>query len=360
MLEQFINLSDLEAAAERQLPRHIWDYIAGGAADEVTLARNCTALRELLLRPRFLGEVEQRVLSTTVLEQEISLPVFGSPAAFQRAVHPDGELATHRGAARAGTLAIVPAGDGSRIAELGALALGPLWLQIYHRDRDTTAAWVSLAEQDGYTAVCPTVDVPLQNPKERDRRNWFLPPYDSVRYALHDESFSTAWPTGHAFTWKDLEWLRALTALPVVPKGIMTREDASRAVELGADGILVSNHGGRLIDTTASTIEVLPEIVDAVSGRAEVYLDSGIRRGSDVLKALALGARAVGIGRPLFWGLATGGSDGVARVLEILRSELEVAMAYCSQRSVTALEDGVISIPPGWGAGTPVRRRLAT
>jgi 4-hydroxymandelate oxidase len=236
---------------------------------------------------------------------------------------------------------------------VGRALSGPLWLQVYHQNRPLTESLVRRAEDAGYRAICPTLDVPVQNPKERDRRNWFLPPYDRVRYALHDESFSGLWPSGYPFGPHELEWLRGLTSLPIVPKGILSPEDARIAAELGADALLVSNHGGRMIDTAPSAIEVLPEVVQAISGRVEIYLDSGIRRGSDVLKALALGARAVGIGRPWYWGLAVGGSEGVQRVLDILRAELDGALAFCGQASVTELTAGVVAVPVGWGPGQP-------
>jgi 4-hydroxymandelate oxidase len=353
MLDELITLSDCEAAAERRLPRHVWDYIAAGAADEITVARNSRALAELVLRPRFLRPVTAPELSTTVLGTPISLPVMLSPAAYQDSVHPDAEIATSAGAALADTLTIVPAGTGERIESIAAAAGGPLWLQLYHRDRATTEESARRAHAAGYRALCVTVDVPVQNPRERDRRNWFLPPYDRVRFRLHDEAFPGLRIPGYPFSIDDLHWLRDVASLPIVLKGIVTAEDAAVAVEAGAAGIFVSNHGGRMVDTAPSTIEVLPEIISAVDGRAEVYLDSGVRRGTDVLKALLLGARAVGVGRPWLWGLAVGGPEGVRRVIEILRLQLEMAMAYCGQCSVQALEDGVLSVPHGWGPGIP-------
>ncbi|HLI61008.1 MAG TPA: alpha-hydroxy acid oxidase [Solirubrobacteraceae bacterium] len=353
MLEELITLADCEAAARRRLPKHVYDYVAAGAADEITLARNRSAFGQLLLRPRFLKPVTAPELATTVLGTAISLPVVLSPAAYQRNLHPDGEVATCAGAARAATLAIVPAVTGERIEEVASAAEGPLWLQLYHRGRPTTESFAKRAEAAGYGALCVTVDIPAQNPRERDRRNWFLPPYEGVRFGLHDEAPVELRVPGYPFSVDDLHWLRERTRLPIVVKGVVTADDAALAVERGADGVFVSNHGARMLDTTPSAIEVLAEVVAAVDGRAEVYVDSGVRRGTDVLKALLLGARAVGIGRPWQWGLAVGGPAGVHRVLEILRLELEMAMTYCGQQSVQALTEGTLGIPSGWGPGTP-------
>ncbi|MGH3263978.1 MAG: alpha-hydroxy acid oxidase, partial [Trebonia sp.] len=358
-LDELITLADCEAAARQRLPKHVWDYIAAGAADEITLARNSSALNELLLRPRYLQPVTSPELATTVLGAQVSLPVMLSPAAYQANVHPDAEIAACAGAALASTLAIVPAGNGERIEAIASASTGPLWLQIYHRDRARTSEQAQRAHDAGYRALCVTVDVPVQNPRERDRRNWFLPPYDRVQFRLHDEKFPDLRVPGYPFSLDDMHWLRGLTALPIVLKGIVTAEDAAAAVAAGADGIFVSNHGGRMIDTTPSTIEVLAEIVSAADGR-EVYLDSGVRRGTDVLKSLLLGARAVGIGRPWLWGLAVGGPQGVHRVLEILRLQLEMAMAYCGQQSVETLVEGTLSLPSDWGPGVAAAAPGAT
>lgn len=348
MLDHYLGLRDFRDAAERLLPRHIWDYIDGAAHDERVADRNERAFEALTLRPRYLRDVGQPELATTLLGTAVELPLFLSPAAFQSNVHPEGEVATSRGAGRAGALTIVPALSG-RFGAVAESAPGPVWLQVYHRGRETTEAIVREAEAVGYRAIVPTVDVPRQNPKERDRRNWFLPPYDGVRYAQHEEPFPELPAGGSPFTWADLEWLRGVTDLPIVLKGIMTAEDAQLAVERGAAGVLVSNHGGRLLDATMSAVEALPEVLDAVDGAIEVYVDGGVRRGSDVLKALALGARAVGIGRPWFWGLAVAGDDGVQAVVETLRRELEVTLALCGQHSVLELEPGLVDRPWGWG-----------
>jgi 4-hydroxymandelate oxidase len=233
---------------------------------------------------------------------------------------------------------VVPSSAADRLGAIAAGHTGPLWLQLYHRTREGTERLVGLAEDAGCRALCVTVDAPYPQPKPRDLRNGYLVLEGGMRATAILQ-----------FTWDDLEWLRGVTTLPIVLKGINAPQDARMAVEAGVQGILVSTHGGRLMDSTLAAIEYLPEIVEEVEGRAEVYVDSGVRRGGDVLKALALGARAVGIGRPYFWGLAVDGEDGVHAVLELLRTELDVALAFCGQASVQALEPGLVNRPQGWG-----------
>lgn len=356
-----INLYDYEERAQQALPHHTWDFIAGGAMDEVTTRRNRTAFEALTLRPRFLRDITQRDIATTVLGTEISLPVMIAPAGGHMNAHPEGELATARGAGRSQTLMMLSTSSNYSMEEVAEAATGPLWFQLYHRGYDLTEMLVHRAEEAGFRAICLTVDTPVPSPKERDLRNRYVRPFDLGNFRAMEDRLgevsgtdeSPNWERARVppLTWRELEWLRSLTSLPLVLKGIRTGEDAHLAVEHGVNGILVSNHGGRQLDMTTSSIEVLPEVVEAVKGRAEVYLDSGVRRGSDVLKALALGARAVAIGRPLFWGLAVNGADGVHGVLEILREELDRALAYCGQSSVQALEPNLVGIPVGWGPG---------
>ena len=357
-----INLYDYEARAQQILPPHIWDSIAGGAMDEVTTRRNRTAFEALMLRARLLRDVSHRDLSTTVLGAEISFPVMMAPAGGHKSAHPEGELATARGAGKSGTLMILSTASNYSLEEVAEVATGPLWFQLYHSGYDVTEMLVHRSEEAGYKAICLTVDIPVPGPKERDQRNQYVRTIEHGNFRSMRERQSGVisdetpdWKVAQVppLTWKELEWLRSLTSLPLVLKGIRTPEDAHLAVEHGVDGILVSNHGGRQLDMTPSSIETLPEIVEAVKGRAEVYLDSGVRRGSDVLMALALGARAVAIGRPFFWGLAVNGAEGVHGVLELLRAELDRALAYCGQTSVREVEPSVVGIPVGWGPGTP-------
>ena len=358
-----INLYDYQDRAKQMIPHNEWDNIEGGAMDEFTTRRNRSAFEALTLRPRFLRDVSQRDISTTVQGEEISLPVMICPAGLHMKAHPDGELATARGAGMSNTLMMLSTGSNYSMEEVAQEATGPLWFQLYHRGYDLTEMLVRRAEEAGFKAVCLTVDTPVPSPKERDLRNRYTRTHELANFRAVDRpgneisgtDETPGWNVSRIIplTWTELEWLRSLTGLPLVLKGIRTAEDAHIAVESGVDGILVSTHGGRQLDMTMGAIEMLPEIVDAVKGQAEVYVDSGVRRGSDVIKALALGARAVGIGRPLFWGLAVNGAEGVHGVLELLREEVDRAMAYCGQTSVRELEPNLINIPHGWGADSP-------
>ena len=355
-----INLYEYEARAKQVLPYNHWEFIEAGAMDELTMARNRSALEALTLRPRFMRDVTERKISTTVLGTDISFPVMISPAEDHTNAHPEGELATARGAGMSNTLMICSTTSNNSMEEIAEVATGPLWFQLSHRGYDLTERLVKRAEAAGFRAIVLTVDAPFPTPKERDIRNRYQHPgeYGNYREQQHrapgfsggDEELPWETRRSPPLTWKELEWLRRLTKLPLVLKGVRAAEDALKAVESGVDGILVSTHGGRRFDGDLSSIEVVPEVVAATQGKAEVYVDSGIRRGSDVLKALALGATAVAVGRPLFWGLAVNGAQGVHHVLELLREEFDRAMGYCGQHSVDQLEDRLINIPREWGA----------
>jgi len=277
------------------------------------------------------------------------------------AVEAEGEIAAARGAGRSGVLTIVPMFAAFSLEEVARQAEGPQWFQLYHVSADLTESLVARAESAGYAAIVLTVDGSAPTIRERDRRNGFDPWATGLLEAnlvdapasLRSLSPREILALPRQATWSDVARLRAATSLPVVLKGITTAEDARVAVEHGVDGIVVSTHGGRLIDSTLSSIESLPEVVEAVGDRVEVFLDSGIRRGSDALKALALGARAVGIGRPLYWGLTVGGADGVHAVLEILRAELDLALAYSGGTDIREVNRAVLNIPPGFGATSP-------
>ena len=357
-----INLYDYEARAKQVLTHNAWDFIDAGAMDEFTTRRNRSAFEALTLRPRFLRDISQRDISTTVLGQKISMPVMIAPAGSHMLAHPEGELATARGAGMSDTLMLLSTASNYSLEEVSEAATGPLWFQLYHRGYDLTEMLVHRAEEAGFMAICLTVDTPSASPKERDTRNRYAQSFELGNFRVEQRPQSEisgtnetpGWNVSRAvpLTWKELEWLRSLTSLPLVLKGIRTAEDAHIAVESGVNGILVSTHGGRQMDMTMGAIEMVPEVVDAAKGRAEVYVDSGVRRGSDVIKALALGARAVAIGRPLFWGLAVDGAEGVHGVLELLREEVDRCLAYCGQTDIKELEPNLINIPYGWGAGT--------
>ena len=357
-----INLYEFEARARGLLPRHIWDFIEAGNGEEITTRRNRAALDAVALRPRFLVDVRSRDTSTTVLGSKISFPVMIAPAGEQGIAHPEGELATARAAGGAGTIMALSNNANHSMEEVARVATGPLWFNLYPRGNDMTTMLVHRAEEAGYAAICLTVDLPISGQKERDIRNrWVRPRGLELGNFVGEEGMqglvpgtleANAWnpPSILPLTWSELGWLRSLTSLPLVVKGIRTAEDARLCVENGVEGVLVSNHGGRQIDGTLSSIETLQGIAEAVGGRAEVYLDSGIRRGTDVLRALALGARAVLIGRPLFWGLAVNGEAGVRMVLELLRQEFDRAMAYCGITGVDGINRNLVALPgeSGW------------
>ncbi|HET6350352.1 MAG TPA: alpha-hydroxy acid oxidase [Candidatus Krumholzibacteria bacterium] len=348
-MNPIINLFDMQKVAEGRLPKPAYDYYAGGAHDEVTLRGNREAYDRITLYFRVLAGVGERLLETTVLGERISMPVMIAPTAFHRMAHPDGEIATARAAGRAGTIMVVSTLSNTRVEDIAAAATGPLWFQLYiYRDREATRDLVSRVEQAGARAIVLTVDAPVLGARERDVRNRFaLPGGLTVKNLLgRGEGAVEAGVEGSALhsyvanffdpaiSWRDLDWLRGLTKLPVLVKGVVRADDARRAVDAGVSGIIVSNHGGRQLDTSPATIDALPHVAEAVAGRADVYVDGGVRRGTDVVKALARGARAVLVGRPVLWGLAVGGEEGVTQALEILRSEFDTAMALCGCPSV--------------------------
>ena len=357
-----INLFDYEKLAKNLMRPEAWDFVDAGCNDEVTKNRNRIALDEVLMQPNFLVDVGVRNLKTTVLGQEISFPVMIAPAGSQTDAHPDGEIASARAAGKSRTIYALPTASGHGINEVAATSTGPLWFQLYHYNNELTEYLLSMAKTAMYSAICVTVDTPVPSPKERDIRNNHSGPEMSWGSLKDRPDLLPArsvgspdtinWnPTGYVgLTWDKLDWIRSLTGLPLVIKGIRTVGDALRCVEHGVDGIVVSNHGGRQFDGTFSAIETLPSIAESVEGKLEVYFDSGIRRGLDVLRALALGARAVMIGRPVFWGLAVDGEAGVTRVLELLRLEFDRALAYCGLKSVHDIDRSLVSIPRNWSA----------
>ncbi len=343
-----INLFEFEAFAKERLPKEEYDYIAGGATDEISVERNRRAFESWALRPRVLTNVSAIDLSTTVLGTKVKLPVLIAPCGGHKKAHDDAEFATYRAAAACGTIFAVSANASAGFEELAKAAKGHLWLQLYSfRDRGMTKAWLGRAKEAGYEAVCITLDSQWPPKRERNIRN----NYKQMRGVNFPKARPGETPVqggaDPAATWKDLEWIKSQTDLPVVAKGIMTGEDVELCAQAGADAVIVSNHGGRHLDNTLATIEVLPEAVAAAQGKVEVLLDGGIRRGADVVKALALGAKAVFIGRPLFWGLAVDGERGVIRVLDILREEMEITMAKCGRPTIASIDSTVmVKAPP--------------
>jgi 4-hydroxymandelate oxidase len=355
---ELLNLDEYESAAQNRLPQMVFDYFAGGADDEITLADNRRAWQSWRLRPRVLVDVSRRDLSTTVLGTRVSLPVLTAPCAFNALAHPEGECAVARAVAAAGTIQVVSTAATFSLEEVAEAApQGLRWFQLYcYRDREVTRSLVERAAAAGYRAICLTVDAPFVGRRERDLRNRFglpeglrwknLEPAGFDRMDIPDRGsalvqyIADIWDAG--LDWQAVEWLRSISPLPLVIKGILTAEDGARAVDCGAAGVVVSNHGGRQLDGTLATGDALSEVVGAVQGRAEVLVDGGIRRGSDVLKALALGAKAVLIGRPYLWGLAIGGQAGVAHVLELLRTEIDLDLALSGRPAVSDIDDSLV------------------
>lgn len=348
-------LAGVEALARDRLDPQALDYVAGGGWDEVTLQDNVLAFRRRRFRPRVLIDTSRVDPATTILGAPATMPVGIAPMALHGLCHPDGELASARAAAAAGIPFCLSTVSSRSIEEVAAavagIGAGERWFQLYvHRDRGFSRSLVQRAEAAGYRALVLTVDVPVLGYRDRDR-SWpapfaasfgnFPPASGSVLDDLLD--------TRHApLTWRDLDEIRSWSGLPFVVKGILTPDDAVLAVESGADAVVVSNHGGRQLDRTAASLDALDAVVAAVGGRAEVHLDGGVRRGLDILAALALGARAVYLGRPVLYGLAAGGEAGVARVLAILREELERGMSLLGTPTTEAVTRDHLA--PGAGA----------
>ncbi|MBK6455438.1 MAG: alpha-hydroxy-acid oxidizing protein [Gemmatimonadetes bacterium] len=350
-----INLSEIEAEASACMEPAAWGYLTGGANDEVTLRENRAAWERLSIRYRTMVDVSTRDLSTTVLGDRIDFPVLVAPTAMQKLAHPEGEVAMARACGACQTVMVVSTTATTSLEEVRAAASAAAWFQLYiYQDRGATRALLERARDAGYRAIVITVDAPMLGWRERDLRNRFtLPKHLTIANAVaagagHDRlpgaddegsGLSKHLQALHdaALTPRDIEWAREITGLPILVKGVVRGDDAVRAVNHGAAGVIVSNHGGRQLDTSISSARALPEVVDALAGRGEVYVDGGIRRGTDVLKALALGARAVLVGRPPLWGLAAGGEAGVVRVLQHLRHEFDLAMSLAGCTSVAEL-----------------------
>ena len=347
-----VNVEEFEALARERLEKSVYDYFAGGAEDEVTVRANREAFRRLWLRYRVLVDVSRVDSSSTLLGVPLAFPVILAPTALHRMAHPEGEKATARAAQAAGVLMTLSTISSVTLEEVAAAApAGPRWFQLYcFEDRAETEALVARAHRAGYRAVVLTVDAPILGRRERDLRNPFLvpagvAPAHSPRVPRTSEG---QWPLASvigqpALAWKDVAWVRSLSPLPLILKGIVRGDDAARAIDAGAAAVWVSNHGGRQLDTAVPTAEALTEIVRAVGGRAPIIVDGGVRRGTDVVKALALGASAAAIGRPQLWGLAAQGEEGVRRVLDMFRDELVLAMALSGCRSIAEIDRSLVA-----------------
>lgn len=374
-----INLEDIRRIARRRVPRAVFDFVDGGAEDERSLDWNRRAFNEVRFRPRVLVDVSERDLRTTVFGQELALPVVLAPAGLARLVHTEGEVAAVRAAGAAGTAFALSTASSCTIEDVGAAATGPWWFQLYlWQSREVVAGLMDRAWESGARVLVLTADVPIVGQRERDLRNGMtIPPRITprnvvdaswrvrwvrdllLRRPITFENFLGATAAGDSATalgtyvnrdminpaasWEDLDWVREHWKGKLVVKGILTAEDAREAIDRGADGVIVSNHGGRQLDGAPGTLEVLPEVVEAVGGRTEVLLDGGVQRGTDVIKAVAMGARAVCVGRPWFYGLAAGGEAGVRKVLELLHDEMDRSMALLGRPTIADLDASVVA-----------------
>jgi len=376
-LKALASVDDFERTANRKLPRIVSDFVAGGSDSEITVQRNLSAFRQIEWAPRYLKDVSDRSVTTDVFGQPLQIPVMLSPAGLASLVHRDGELAAARAAESAGTVFVVSTASSYSLEEISAVTTGRLWFQVYlWKSREVISELVKRAEESCYEALVLTVDVPVVGKRVRDIRNGMaIPPrirpggvldvlrrprwlahlsrgpeltFGSLVGSIDPEgqesiaSYVDRELSNSAATWDELVWLRGIWKGPLLVKGILTAEDAKEALRRGADGIIVSNHGGRQLDNCPASIDALPHVVDAVGDRIEVFMDGGIRRGSDVVKARALGASAVFVGRPWFWGLAAGGQEGVERMLEIFSDEIDRTLALLGSPDFEAVDSSRI------------------
>jgi len=382
-----VNIEDLRRLAQRRLPKAVFDYLDGGAEAELTLAENCRAFRDVLFRPRGAVAVGDCNLKTRVLSHELSFPAMLAPVGYSRLMHPGGEVAAAREAGKAGTGYILSTISAHKLEHVKAASQGPVWYQLYLLGgREAAEGSIDRARRAGFSALVITVDTPVAGLRERDPRNgmkellgtsllakipyvpnflahpgWlasFLrdggtPKLENVvipgkgPMELLDVGAALASAT---VTWEDMRWIRELWSGPIVVKGLLTGDDAKRAADEGAAAVVVSNHGGRQLDSVFPTLRALPEVVAAVKGQVEVLMDGGVRRGSDIVKALCLGARAVLVGRAYAYGLAAAGPAGIARALQILRSDVERTIRLLGCPSLADLDHSYVEVPKAWSA----------
>jgi isopentenyl diphosphate isomerase/L-lactate dehydrogenase-like FMN-dependent dehydrogenase len=381
-----LNIADLRRLAERRLPRVAFDYIDGGAESEVTLRANCGVFDDVTLRPRCAVSLASVDLRASVLGQELALPLLLAPVGSSRMFWPRGEAAASRAAGKAGIVYVLSTLSGTRLEEVRAASSGACWYQLYLcGGRDVALAAIARAKAAGYSALVVTIDTPIAGLRERDVRNgskqllssspwtrlpwagqmllkpsWLLDflrdgglmSFPNIELASGPMAYAdvSAALESACVCWNDLEWIRAAWSGPIVIKGVHTGDDARRAADAGASAVVVSNHGGRQLDGVAATLRMLPEVVSAVNGRLEVLLDGGVRRGSDIAKALCLGASAVLVGRAHAYGLAAGGEAGVSRAIEILGSGLARTLKLLGCPSATELDQSYVDLPPDWRA----------
>jgi len=380
-----VNIEDLRQMAQRRVPKSVFDYLDGGAESEFTLSENCRAFRDVTFRPRGAVAVSDCKLSTTVVGHELAVPFILAPVGYSRLMHPEGEIAAARAAGDAGTGYILSTISGHKLEDVKSGSRGPCWYQLYLLGgRGAAEGALERAKRAGFSALVITVDTPVAGMRERDPRNGMKEllggsPFAKIPF-LPDILAHPGWlvsflldggvpklqnvvipgrgpmelvDVGAALsestvTWADLKWIRELWSGPIVVKGILIGDDARRAIDEGAAAVVVSNHGGRQLDSVSSTLRSLPEVVAAANGQIEVLMDGGIRRGSDIVKAVCLGARAVLIGRGYAYGLAAAGAPGVRRALEILKTDVERTLRLLGCASITALDRSYVEVPHAW------------
>jgi 4-hydroxymandelate oxidase len=336
-MDQLLSIRDFEAEAETRAAPGAWARIQGGAADELTLRWNQEAWQHLRLRPRVLVDVSKLDTRLSLFGRELPFPILLAPTGAQALIHPNGDLEVADGAGAGHATLVISSSASLPIEQVARRATGPVWFQLYLQlDRAFTKDLVQRAEGAGCSAICVTVDSPTHGVRDREHRaKSQLPDRPLPNFASKDY-------LNPALTWKDIEWLQSFAKIPILLKGILDADDAGLSVAAGVAGIIVSNHGGRNLDTAPPTADALPEIAERVAGRVPVIVDGGIRRGTDVLKALALGATAVEIGRPYLYGLSVAGAEGVARVIQILRHEFESAMMLTGRPNIASIDRSVL------------------
>jgi len=384
-LSRVVNIEDLRRMARDRVPKAVFDYLDGGAEAEVTLDENCRAFRDVTFRPRSAVAFEECSLMTSVIGQELSFPAMLAPVGYSRLMHPEGEVAAARAAGEVGTGYILSSISGHKLEDVKAASSGPVWYQLYLLGgREAAEGALDRAHRAGYSALVITVDTPVAGMRERDPRNGMKELLGSSAIAkipyLPEIMFHPGWLASllrdggvprlanivvpgkgpmelldvatalakAAVTWSDLKWIRQLWPGPIVVKGLLIADDARRAIDEGAAAVVVSNHGGRQLDSVSASLRALPEIVAAVNGRIDVLMDGGIRRGSDIVKALCLGARAVLVGRAYAYGLTAAGDAGVARALAILRTDVERTLRLLGCPSVSTLNQSYVEVPGSW------------